>query len=173
MSREKLSAARELIKAKRYEEAAAILRTIPDDPQAQKWLGQMGPYLTRSQELTEDRPVAGFAQHFDEAFPSRGHDTGYHGLSVGETAVLGAMVAAILAALWVLVYLVSREVFNGGVLLEYVIGTKQSHPGFQSTEPMFVILSRFILAFGLTWGPASAVIYTLSSMTRFFARWRG
>lgn len=41
MSRDRLMEARKLIEAKRYEEGAAILRTLPNDPTAQKWLGQM------------------------------------------------------------------------------------------------------------------------------------
>lgn len=41
MSREKLMEARKLIEAKRYEEGAAILRTLPNDPAAQKWLAQL------------------------------------------------------------------------------------------------------------------------------------
>lgn len=38
MSRDRLVEARKLIEAKRYEEGAAILRTLPNDPTAQKWL---------------------------------------------------------------------------------------------------------------------------------------
>ncbi len=41
MSREKLFEARNLIQSKCYDDAAAILRTLPDDPQAKKWLDQM------------------------------------------------------------------------------------------------------------------------------------
>lgn len=41
MPREKLMEARKLIEAKRYEEGAAILRMLPNDPTAQKWLSLM------------------------------------------------------------------------------------------------------------------------------------
>ena len=41
MSRDRLVEARKLIEAKRYEEGAAILRTLPNDQTAQKWLAQL------------------------------------------------------------------------------------------------------------------------------------
>ncbi len=41
MSKAKLEAARELIKDKQYAEARAILRTMPKDPTAQRWLTKL------------------------------------------------------------------------------------------------------------------------------------
>jgi len=41
MSRDKLLEARKLIEAKRFEEGAAVLRSLPNDPTAQKWLAQL------------------------------------------------------------------------------------------------------------------------------------
>ncbi len=41
MSQDPFQRVRQLVNDKRYDEAAAILRLMPDDPQAKKWLSQM------------------------------------------------------------------------------------------------------------------------------------
>lgn len=51
MPRVKLEAARELIREQRYTEAQALLRTMPDDATARKWLQQL-----KSRETPEVTP---------------------------------------------------------------------------------------------------------------------
>lgn len=48
MSRAKLAAAKELIKEKKYEEARDLLRTIPDDPTAAKWIERINEIVGES-----------------------------------------------------------------------------------------------------------------------------
>ena len=49
MSKAVLTAAKELIASGKYHEAATILRTLPDDPTAQKWLATLeAKYLPKA-----------------------------------------------------------------------------------------------------------------------------
>jgi hypothetical protein len=63
MSREKLQEAKSLIQEKRFDEARAILRSMPDDPTAQNWLAKLNekvPEKMPTPEKTSRRlPVVG------------------------------------------------------------------------------------------------------------------
>lgn len=82
------------------------------------------------------------------------------GISLSQHAASGAIFAALIAALWVLHYLVTTRygIFdsNSIILLKYVTG--QEHNLQIGSEATFVIMTRFISAFGLSWAPITILI---------------
>lgn len=74
---------------------------------------------------------------------------------------IGASVAAFVAAIWVVVYLTtvgSRYLgYSGSLLIDFVTGSATGSDLFSSTEPLFVAVTRFLLAFGLLWMPLALV----------------
>lgn len=57
MSDAKLQAAKELIQEKAYEAARAILKTLPDDPTAIKWLAQLDQFVPPTPEPSRQAPI--------------------------------------------------------------------------------------------------------------------
>lgn len=71
-------------------------------------------------------------------------------------ATYSAMVCFLLAALWNVIYLVSTEykfgAYGGPSLLEYMLGSAHGL-GSDAVEGLFVIVTRFLIVFGLGWYP--------------------
>jgi len=84
--------------------------------------------------------------------------------SLSNHAGSGAIFSSLIGILWVLHYLLTTQYgvsMYGGVigssLLEYVVGTAHNLDVFGS-EALFVVVTRFLIAFGLSWAPVTALI---------------
>ncbi len=171
MSREKLLEARNLIQSKCYHDAAAILRTLPGDPQAQKWLDQMkenglisasviqtiakSPNNEAFQEFPEDD------ESLDQLIAQEAENhqgVNSTGLSVVDCVALGAVIAVAIAGFWVYSYL-HGTVIGWTLLWDYVVGDAHGSDGFVSTEALFVVIARFLLGFGMFWGPSTLLVF--------------
>jgi len=75
-------------------------------------------------------------------------------------ALAGATIAVLLAVSWVIEYLASTVYGIGGFgnsLFAIVLG--QEHGiGTDGAEALLVVVSRFIIGFGLSWGPITAIM---------------
>jgi threonine/homoserine efflux transporter RhtA len=84
--------------------------------------------------------------------------------SLGRHAASGAMVAVLAGTLWALYYLLTVQYgrnlgqfgFAGDSLWGYVIGKSLNLNG--GGDLLFIVVTRFIVAFGLLWLPATALI---------------
>lgn len=83
--------------------------------------------------------------------------------SLGQHAASGAIFAALIGAVWVAQYLVATRFgvgfISGNQILDYVMG--QAFNLETSPEALFVVMTRFILAFGFSWAPITLVITIL------------
>jgi hypothetical protein len=87
--------------------------------------------------------------------------------SLSRHAASGALFASLIGTIWVLHYLVTTVYGLYGVgspLLEYVIGTDHNLEVFGS-EALFVVVTRFLVAFGVSWLPITVVIATVRALT--------
>lgn len=75
--------------------------------------------------------------------------------SISKHAGSGAIIAAMIASLWVLQYLVSA-----GTILPYWqwVTEIRNTQGLGLTEALFIIVARFLVAFGITWAPITVII---------------
>ena len=83
-------------------------------------------------------------------------------LSLSRHAAAGAVVAAACAALWVAHYLLTTTYGYLGLGLSsplsfFVLGLDHGM-GEKGAEALFVVVTRFALAFGVCWGPAAALL---------------
>lgn len=81
-------------------------------------------------------------------------------LSLSRYATVSAMLAAGIAALWVLEYLLTTQYGStlfGTSIWRYVTGVSHG-VGEKAVEALFVVLTRFLLVFGLGWGPLTLLI---------------
>jgi hypothetical protein len=85
--------------------------------------------------------------------------TNPNGFSMSRHALAGATIAAFLAIPWVLYYLyaTTRGMGAGESYLAVVLGMAGGMEAYAS-EAIFVVLTRFILIFGLFWAPITALI---------------
>lgn len=105
--------------------------------------------------------------------------------STGPTSLaIGASLAVFISTLWILAYLwtttittsleLLSEPLTGSsglgtfILLEYVVGVPLDRLGEMASEVLFVIVSRFILGFGLSWLPLTIVV----AWIRYGAFWK-
>jgi hypothetical protein len=75
-------------------------------------------------------------------------------------ALSGAVIASLIGTLWVLHYLLTTTyglMMAGTPLLNYVLGQAHNLEVF-GAEATFVVISRFLIAFGLSWAPLTAII---------------
>ena len=81
------------------------------------------------------------------------------GFSMSRHALAGATIAAFLAIPWVVYYLFSttRGMAGGESYLAVVLGMAGGMEAYAS-EAIFAVLTRFILVFGLSWAPITALI---------------
>ncbi len=80
-------------------------------------------------------------------------------------AAAGAALAAFLAALWVLQYAATTGYGTSLYrisLLSYVLGQAYDLGG-SATSLLVVIVTRFVLAFGMTWLPLTALLAGLAN----------
>ena len=87
--------------------------------------------------------------------------------SLSRHAASGAILASLIGTLWVLHYLVTTVYGLYGVassLLDYVVGAEHNLDVFGS-EALFVIVTRFLIAFGLSWAPITTLIAVIRAMT--------
>lgn len=80
--------------------------------------------------------------------------------SAASHVLTGAAIAAFVAAIWVIHYLVTTSYgsyYGGSSLLSIVLGEEHGI-GADGAEALFVIGARFLLVSGLAWLPASAVV---------------
>jgi len=85
-------------------------------------------------------------------------------LSLSRHAGAGAILAAGIGALWVAHYLVTTQygyTLFGTSIFQYVIGISHGI-GEKAAEALFVVVTRFLLAFGLAWGPLTLLIALVS-----------
>ncbi len=85
-------------------------------------------------------------------------------LSLGRHVGTGAMLAAGLGALWVVQYLITTQYgfgMLGTSIFQYVTGIAYGI-GEKAVEPLFVVVTRFLLVFGLACGPLTMLIALLS-----------
>ncbi len=75
--------------------------------------------------------------------------------STSRHATAGAIIAVFLAALWVIQYL-ARD--YAGLSLSAILMGQVSGIDAGGAEALFVVTSRFIIVFGLGWGPITAII---------------
>jgi len=82
-------------------------------------------------------------------------------LNLSKNAPIGAMIASLLGALWVINYLTSFVTSYAGIpvssLLDYVIGATSGSSAI-TVEMLFVVVARFIIAFGVSWGPITFLV---------------
>jgi len=77
----------------------------------------------------------------------------------------GAMIATGLGALAALAYLVTTAtMFSNNSMLSFVIGTNHNMEELAS-EALFVVFTRFILVFSLTWAPATLGTWIIAKIT--------
>lgn len=87
-------------------------------------------------------------------------------------SIVGAMFASLIGAFWVLNYLNSIAILYAP-LVEYVTGaTFGASTAFQSTETLFVMVARFILAFGFSWTPITLLIALLDIVRQTLSKGR-
>jgi hypothetical protein len=79
--------------------------------------------------------------------------------SLSQHASSGAILATLIGVLWVLGYLVSASCCGpyGSQVLSYVTG-KSINLGAFGSEALFVVITRFMIAFGLSWLPITLSI---------------
>ncbi len=83
-----------------------------------------------------------------------------------ENALSGAIAAVMIATIWVMQYLLTTAygsnwfgLFSGDSLFSYVIGIEYGLGDSDDIlEPLFIVVSRFILGFGFLWLPATLLI---------------
>jgi len=76
--------------------------------------------------------------------------------SMSQHALAGATIACLVASLWVIEYL-ANTMYSLKSLLSMVLG--QEHGiGADGAEALFVIGARFIIVFGFSWAPITALI---------------
>ena len=83
--------------------------------------------------------------------------------SLSKHAGSCAIIAALIATLWVMEYVLTTVYGYGGFgspLLEYVTGQAHNMETFGS-EAAFVITTRFVLAFGFSWFTTTLIIATI------------
>ncbi len=97
MSKAKLEAARELIKDKHYAEARAVLRTMPADPTAQRWLAKLDS-LIPAVSVTEI-PLPPPSAFMPSAAPPRPFVVPRRRNAISTALVLLLVVAAIFSGL--------------------------------------------------------------------------
>lgn len=81
-------------------------------------------------------------------------------LALSRHAVAGAMLAVCIAALWILEYLLTTQYGTrlfGTAIWRYVTGLSYG-AGEEAVESLFVVLTRFLLVFGLGWGPLMLLV---------------
>ena len=79
---------------------------------------------------------------------------------------VGAMIAALLAATWVLEYLVVTSygnAFSGTRLLRYVLG--QEYGAFADTETLTVCILRYLIGYSLLWPVTTAIVILFRKAT--------
>lgn len=164
---DQLNHARDLIIKKRYQEARRVLHAISSDPTAKYWLTKLDaidPTLTH-----EPAPASTSGANLPTDLPSRGNMLESSNTSVAielKNIATGAVLATMVAAISVLIYLVNTGVGGGFLstpLINYVTGASFGSSAFQSTEALFVITARFFLCFGGSWLPLAALAAVLSS----------
>ena len=172
MSQQELKQAAQLIKQKRYEEAAIILQALPDNAKAQEWLTRMYDTGLIPPNINYDYvPDYSPREHpslpqTHALFPQKSRMT-----LLVECVAPGAVIATTIATLWVYAYLTSISVVTSisiasysRSLFDYVTGDAIGSDAFQSIEPLFVIVARFILGFGMSWGPSTLLLFLALSL---------
>lgn len=91
-------------------------------------------------------------------------------LNLSKCAVEGAMIACFLAWIAVIHYLTTTSFgynimgFHGQTIMSYVMGTNHNMDEF-ATEALFVVITRFVLVFCMTWLPITTI---LAKRKKFF-----
>ena len=179
MYEEQLHDARQLITEKRYDEAKLILENI-DHPTAIKWLQKINNsgYTVNPTSIFKAQPSLVLSsepqQFFDDdniisidlqAIQKIMEENGKHSRSL-PYFFLGACLAVFIAAFWVFDYLNTTAISRSGTQLWWgdtqlwaiVEGSEFASMG---SEPLFVISARFIIGFGISWLPVTAVLWFL------------
>ena len=79
---------------------------------------------------------------------------------MSQHAGAGAVIAALIGTLWVLQYLLNTQygyMGTGHSLMQYVTSDAHNITEFAS-EASFIITARFLIAFGISWAPVTAII---------------
>ena len=95
--------------------------------------------------------------------------------SLSRHMASGALFASLIGAIWVLRYLITTTygmtpttifgtTYSSPLVWEYVIGTQHNLKEFGS-EALFVVVTRFLVAFGVSWSPITVVIATFRALT--------
>ncbi|MEJ5202941.1 MAG: hypothetical protein WHV66_11980 [Anaerolineales bacterium] len=87
-------------------------------------------------------------------------------ISMSKHAGSGAVIATFIAAIWVIGYLTAMTYGFGGYgensLMDLVTGQDFNVEVGISIEALFVTITRFLLAFGFSWLPATLLIAYIS-----------
>lgn len=94
-------------------------------------------------------------------------------LNLSKNAPTGAMISTFIGALWIFNYLTSIVTsyagIPGSVLLDFVTGESIGSSAI-NVEVLFVVVTRFILSFGLLWGPTTLVVSIVDFVGQLIGR---
>jgi len=85
-----------------------------------------------------------------------------------DSAIIAAVIAAFLGALSVIPYLIFTVYGLGGFgdsMMDIVLA-REFGIGADGAEPLFVVVTRFILVFGILWAPLTLVIGIIKNATK-------
>jgi hypothetical protein len=78
-----------------------------------------------------------------------------------DSAIIAAVIAAFLGALSIVPYLLFTVYGIGGfgddTMMDFVLA-REFGLGADGAEPLFVVVTRFILVYGILWGPLTLVV---------------
>jgi tetratricopeptide (TPR) repeat protein len=80
--------------------------------------------------------------------------------SFTDHAIAGAMVAFLVATLWIFASILTTRM-GWTELIEVVLNTSGRYLLEYAMEALFVVVTRFFLAFGCLWGPAAFIIASI------------
>ncbi len=87
--------------------------------------------------------------------------------SLSDHAGSGAIISCMIGSIWVLQYLFSTMIttyFPPSIIWEYVSG-QDYNLGSMSEEALFIVVTRFLLAFSISWAP---ITFLIALIRKFF-----
>jgi len=77
-------------------------------------------------------------------------------------SLIGLQISCVLVSIWVFYYLSTTSAGRyGSSMLNFFLGSSIGSSVFESTEPLFVVVTRFLVGVGLLWGPMTLLVRLL------------